>query len=101
MVNHSIYGLGAYNFDAPHLDCMRCSQVLCWSSPPITADRQPIVAYPKLGRTLHSILLVSVPDPFSSRPNIKEEKAVWLASPNIKEEKAVWLARLYQVEDSD
>ena len=45
----------------------------------ITADHQPIVAYLKLGRTLHRLLLVSIPDPFSSRPNIKEEKAVWLA----------------------
>ena len=53
--------------------------VLCWSSPPITADCQPIVAYPKLGRTLHRILLVSIPDPFSFRLNIKEEKVVWLA----------------------
>ena len=53
--------------------------ILCWSSPPITAHHQPIVAYLKLGRTLHRILLVSIPDPFSSRPNIKEEKAVWLA----------------------
>ena len=39
---------------------------------------QPIIAYLKLGRTLHRILLVSVPDPFP-RPNIKRKKAVWLA----------------------
>ena len=55
---------------------LRC---LCRSSTPIIADHQPIVAYHKLGRTLHRFLLVSAPDPFSSRPNIKEEKAVWLA----------------------
>ena len=30
----------------------------------ITADHQPIVSYLKLGRTLHRILLVSIPDPF-------------------------------------
>ena len=29
----------------------------------ITADPQPIIAYPKLGRWLHRILMVSVPDP--------------------------------------
>ena len=55
---------------------LRC---LCRSSTPIIADHQPIVAYHKLGRTLHRFLLVSAQDPFPSRPNIKEEKAVWLA----------------------
>ena len=33
----------------------------------------------RLPRMLHRILTVSIPDPFSSRPNIKEEKVVWLA----------------------
>ena len=40
---------------------LRC---LCRSSPPIIADHQPIVAYHKLGRTLHRFLLVSAPYPF-------------------------------------
>ena len=56
--------------------CFSASQLLCWSSPPITADHQPIAAYPKLGRTLHRFLLVSIPDLFSSRPNIKEKSAL-------------------------
>ena len=54
--------------------------VLCRSSPPITADRQPIVAYLKLGRMLHRILTVSIATrPFFPVPNIKEKKVVWLA----------------------
>ena len=44
----------------------------------ITADCQPVIAYLKLGRTLHRILLVSIPYPFSSCSDIKEEKVIWL-----------------------
>ena len=52
---------------------LRC---LCRSSPPIIADHQPIVAYHKLGRTLHRFLLVSTPDPFQRAFSARQEKGL-------------------------
>ena len=41
-------------------------------------NQKPRIKYPKSGDFENKNYIGRSPDPFSSRPNIKEEKAVWL-----------------------
>ena len=45
---------------------------------PFNTNQKPRIKSPKSGDFENKNYIGHLPDPFSSRPNIKEEKAVWL-----------------------
>ena len=67
---------GALNFIKYLMMALLILRCLNRSSPPIIADYQPIVAYHKLGRTLHRFLLVSTLDPFLARLRCVKKKGL-------------------------
>ena len=45
---------------------------------PFNTNQKPLIKSPKSGDFENKNCIGRSPDPFSSRPNIKEEKVVWL-----------------------